>query len=180
MCGTCGSSDHRTPSCTVNAQERYKCVNCNQNGHASWDRSCLTFSELNSKLQQKNPESKMLYFPSSKDPRSWETIPTTHNHDQDQHAAPIPSIPCFQLTHSVPTRSTQLPLATDNNTRRLPQNHNRALENTQRGRSQARNTVSRHTRSTDSMHTRQLSLTDLRFTQNSDRIPPPNFPPLNE
>ena len=54
------------------------------------------------------------------------------------------------------------------------------MKNSQCDRPQTWNPANRITHSTDSSHTRQLSLTELNFTQNSNRIPPHTLPLFDE
>ena len=96
MCSTCGSKDHPTSACMADNLEQRKCISCNKHGHASWDRNCLAFKIQNERLQQKNPETNMQFFPSSRDPQSWESILTTPKNDQTH--VPPPPLPRFRLS----------------------------------------------------------------------------------
>jgi hypothetical protein len=77
-CGTCGSDEHSTKACNVTEPKQYKCVNCNVNGHASWDRD----------------------YPSSKDPQSWETT-QLESEPRLEHPPPRPP----QLPRLCPTET---------------------------------------------------------------------------
>ena len=72
-CGTCASPDHTTGECANpdGVFDRY-CVNCNDPTHASWDRTCPVFAELNRRLQLANPLEKYRCYPIPEDPTSWE------------------------------------------------------------------------------------------------------------
>ncbi|TFY52505.1 hypothetical protein EVJ58_g9981 [Rhodofomes roseus] len=70
-CGSCTSTEHRTQECTASVME-WKCVNCDELGHASWDRTCPSFIRANRKLQQSDPTSKYRFYPDLEDPRTWE------------------------------------------------------------------------------------------------------------
>lgn len=70
-CGTC-AQDHRTEACQVSEQSRYRCTNCQEDGHATWDRQCPTFLTSTKNHISKNPENKYRYFPTN-DPGTWET-----------------------------------------------------------------------------------------------------------
>jgi hypothetical protein len=72
ICGTCGSGDHRTVNCTNNGTK--KCVPCNADGHASWDRNCPTFLQKCAEQNAHNPENSMPFFPSA-EPWSWAQNP---------------------------------------------------------------------------------------------------------
>ncbi|KAF8511470.1 hypothetical protein JB92DRAFT_3118072 [Gautieria morchelliformis] len=76
-CGTCGEEGHRTSACVITDPTKYRCVNCDRIGHAAWDRDCPTFKERSNKIQQRNPETSMRYFPSSRDPQTWEMLHTS-------------------------------------------------------------------------------------------------------
>ncbi|KAH9840932.1 uncharacterized protein C8Q71DRAFT_688255, partial [Rhodofomes roseus] len=70
-CGTCGSKEHKTQACYVPEGPERFCVNCNEHGHASWERECPTFIRLNRRLQSRDPLEKYKYFPIPGDPSTW-------------------------------------------------------------------------------------------------------------
>lgn len=72
-CGTCVSHEHTTSECTAagGVFDRY-CVNCDDATHASWDRTCPVFAELNRRLQLATPLERYRGFPIPDDPTSWE------------------------------------------------------------------------------------------------------------
>ena len=72
ICGTCGK-EHRTADCTEDEQERYWFTNCKSHGHASWDCTCPKFIENSRRLEQLNPESTYIYFPTD-EPWTWEQL----------------------------------------------------------------------------------------------------------
>ena len=77
-CGSCGN-DHRTTECTITDTTLYKCVNCNESGHAAWDCQCSTFIRANSLFNAKHPENRYRYFPTALDPTSWELLSEQEN-----------------------------------------------------------------------------------------------------
>ncbi|KAI0671293.1 hypothetical protein C8Q78DRAFT_933533, partial [Trametes maxima] len=76
-CGTC-AGPHRTADCTVadTAYMQRFCVNCNEKGHASWDRDCPAFAEALDKLSARSPDNWYRFFPTA-DPRTWEMLNTS-------------------------------------------------------------------------------------------------------
>ncbi|KAI0310898.1 hypothetical protein OF83DRAFT_1022313, partial [Amylostereum chailletii] len=40
VCAQCGTTGHSHRECTITDPSRFACVNCNQSGHAAWDRAC--------------------------------------------------------------------------------------------------------------------------------------------
>ncbi|KAI0753213.1 hypothetical protein C8Q80DRAFT_1074021, partial [Daedaleopsis nitida] len=62
-CGTCCSTAHKTQDCTVTARSRFKCVVCQEVGHASWDRNCPAYCEEAARLVDRNPDLKNPLFP---------------------------------------------------------------------------------------------------------------------
>ncbi|KAH9830357.1 uncharacterized protein C8Q71DRAFT_688128, partial [Rhodofomes roseus] len=73
-CGTCGAEDHTTQDCSVPPGFGRFCVNCDEYGHASWERVCPAFIHMNRKIQAKDPFEKYRFFPRADDPRSWELL----------------------------------------------------------------------------------------------------------
>jgi hypothetical protein len=69
-CGTCGG-EHRTASCEENDPRKFKCANCNVDGHASWDRTCLTFRTACLAAEKSDPEHTYKFFP-NENPWTWE------------------------------------------------------------------------------------------------------------
>jgi hypothetical protein len=63
-CGTCGEA-HRTSDCPN--REKFYCVSCKSNAHASWDRSCPEFISRCEVYNQRFPENNMVYFPTEQD-----------------------------------------------------------------------------------------------------------------
>ncbi|EJF55684.1 hypothetical protein DICSQDRAFT_17832, partial [Dichomitus squalens LYAD-421 SS1] len=68
-CGTCAHS-HRTADCKIQEPQQYHCVNCNEKGHAAWDRECPVFLDHLGKLDARCPENCLQLFPTG-DPDSW-------------------------------------------------------------------------------------------------------------
>ena len=93
-CGTCGSKNHHTQACKVSGPAQYHCTNCNKLGHTSWDRNCSISETHNNRLQQKNQETNMHFYPSSRDPQSWEAASPMN----EEHHSPVP--PTLTLSSS--------------------------------------------------------------------------------
>ena len=73
VCGTCASHEHTTGEyTTANGVFDCYCVNCDDATHASWDRTCPVFAELNRRLQLATPLERYRCFPIPDDPTSWE------------------------------------------------------------------------------------------------------------
>ncbi|KII88883.1 hypothetical protein PLICRDRAFT_82729, partial [Plicaturopsis crispa FD-325 SS-3] len=68
VCGSCGGN-HRTNGCN-NGANQLRCINCNERGHAAWDRSCPTFLAKARAFRGRHPENKYRYFPTD-DPVTW-------------------------------------------------------------------------------------------------------------
>ncbi|KAL1740207.1 hypothetical protein HDZ31DRAFT_47954 [Schizophyllum fasciatum] len=58
LCGTCGGT-HDTAGCV--SSTRY-CVNCHEEGHASWDRGCPVFQQKCVEHDHRYPENVMPFF----------------------------------------------------------------------------------------------------------------------
>lgn len=91
-CGTC-AEDHRTETCKITEKHEFRCINCEKEGHAAWDRMCPDFLAAATKFTARNPENTYKYFPTN-DPESWEPVyqPTAHRdkvierqHSQDHY-----------------------------------------------------------------------------------------------
>jgi hypothetical protein len=74
-CGTCGGG-HRTAECEENDPHRFKCMNCNAPGHASWDRTCPVFKAACIAAEKSDPEHTYKFFP-NENPWTWEQQSTT-------------------------------------------------------------------------------------------------------
>jgi hypothetical protein len=72
VCGTCGSSNHKTNNCDSTGQK--KCISCNADDHTSWDRNCPTFLRKCEEQNMQNQENVMPFFP-SKEEWSWSLNP---------------------------------------------------------------------------------------------------------
>ncbi|KAI0650232.1 hypothetical protein C8Q79DRAFT_1006517 [Trametes meyenii] len=101
VCGTC-AGPHRTVDCTVTSHMQRFCVNCNEKGHASWDRDCPAFVEAFDKLSARSPGNWYRFFPTA-DPRTWEMI------DAPGHSAPHPSLRVASRGPSSPSPSPSPP-----------------------------------------------------------------------
>ena len=69
-CGMC-AGNHRTDKCEKTDPGSYRCVNCNEAGHASWDRMCPRFMDASKRAKQADPENTYKYFP-TEEPWTWE------------------------------------------------------------------------------------------------------------
>jgi hypothetical protein len=69
-CGTCGGG-HRTAQCEESDPRKFKCMNCNADGHASWDRTCPVFKAACMAAEKSDPEHTYKYFP-DENPWTWE------------------------------------------------------------------------------------------------------------
>jgi len=98
-CARCGDR-HRTAHCTVNETAMYRCTNCTGNeamGHGAADRECAAFKMQRQKIQERVPENKYKFFPTSS-PTTWKLLnePETHpvniqptrQHSNNQQAEP--------------------------------------------------------------------------------------------
>ena len=99
MCGTCRSETQCTQACLVDDPAQYCCTNCNKSGHVSWDRNYPTFKAHNNRLQQKNRETNMHFYPFSRDPQSREAT-STMNEDHQSLALP-PPLSCFHPANPI-------------------------------------------------------------------------------
>ncbi|KAL1740409.1 hypothetical protein HDZ31DRAFT_23372, partial [Schizophyllum fasciatum] len=70
LCGTCGGA-HETATCT--SRKRH-CVNCREEGHASWDRSCPVFQQKCLEHDYRYPENVMPFFVTD-EPWTHATVP---------------------------------------------------------------------------------------------------------
>ncbi|EJF55579.1 hypothetical protein DICSQDRAFT_13396, partial [Dichomitus squalens LYAD-421 SS1] len=68
-CGTCGRA-HKTADCTMKDPQQHHCVNCNEKGHAVWDRDCPVFLDHLSRADARHPENSLQFFPTA-DPDLW-------------------------------------------------------------------------------------------------------------
>jgi hypothetical protein len=84
VCGTCGQ-EHRTTACTEKDQTKFRCINCNESGHASWDQLCPRFVEKSCKLENANLKSSYRFFPCEE---AWTWEQQTTKHGEEQNATP--------------------------------------------------------------------------------------------
>jgi hypothetical protein len=68
-CGNCAGS-HRTSSCAVNERA---CASCKTKDHASWSRTCPTFTRKLAEYNNRNPDNSLHYFPTA-DVWTWLTV----------------------------------------------------------------------------------------------------------
>lgn len=99
-CGTCASLEHTTGECSAanGVFDRY-CVNCDDATHASWDRTCPVFAELNRRLQLATPLERYRCFPIPDDPASWE-----ERYISESPICDLPSRLTRRLAGAQPTR----------------------------------------------------------------------------
>jgi hypothetical protein len=74
-CGTCRGM-HHSSDCDILDHDKFFCVNCQQCGHAAWDRQCNTFLDHNANVQFTScyPENMYCFYPVSTDPDTWEML----------------------------------------------------------------------------------------------------------
>jgi hypothetical protein len=72
VCGTCGSTEHKTRDCDNTGKK--KCISCNADDHTSWDRNCPTFLRKCEEQNARNQENIMPFFPSTEE-WSWALNP---------------------------------------------------------------------------------------------------------
>jgi hypothetical protein len=74
-CARC-NGQHRTTLCIITDTEDFECANCTGDkakGHGAADRNCPNFNKEKAKLQERMPENKYKFFPSSS-PRTWSLL----------------------------------------------------------------------------------------------------------
>jgi hypothetical protein len=81
-CGTCGNR-HRTSACTNS--NRLHCISCSTDTHASWDRSCPSFTRRCDEMDDRLPENLMPYYPTAE--------PWTHVSQPPRTPAPTLILP---------------------------------------------------------------------------------------
>jgi hypothetical protein len=86
-CTRC-TGHHRTATCTIMDTTKFTCTNCTgetAKGHGTADRQCLKFKIENEKNQNRTPENKYKYYPTSS-PDSWRLLnePATYREQQPQ------------------------------------------------------------------------------------------------
>ena len=56
--------EHRMAECEETDSSKFKCVNCDENGHASWDCT-WKFTTACKKVEETDPENMYKYFPNN-------------------------------------------------------------------------------------------------------------------
>jgi hypothetical protein len=84
-CGTCGDGGHRTSECK-HEQLKRRCISCNTEGHASWDRGCPTFRRKCAELNKRDIENALPYYPTTE---SWTWLPDPIDYRQLQTSIPV-------------------------------------------------------------------------------------------
>ncbi|OSD01077.1 hypothetical protein PYCCODRAFT_1445985 [Trametes coccinea BRFM310] len=69
-CATCGLGTHLTKECDGDGG-RVWCINCNSDSHATWDRDCPVYRAQLRKVQARQLDSGMRFFP-TEEPATWE------------------------------------------------------------------------------------------------------------
>jgi len=110
-CGTC-AGNHRTKDCEISSPEQRFCANCQEAGHAAWDRDCPVYLSKARKYQSHIADARYRFYPERDDPTTWaldsdDDQLEDHEHytgnDQDerwqtaerrQHQPSIPRKPC--------------------------------------------------------------------------------------
>ena len=70
-CGTC-AGNHRTKDCEVSSPEQRFCANCQEPGHAAWDRECPVYTAKAKKYQSHVADARYRFYPEREDPTTWE------------------------------------------------------------------------------------------------------------
>ena len=76
-CGTCWN-EQKTAEYGETDPTKFKCINCNKTGHASWDHTCPKFITACDNVEKTDPEHTYKYFPND-NPWTWEQ----HSHIGD-------------------------------------------------------------------------------------------------
>ena len=134
-CRTCGSKSHHSQACQIVDPAQFHCPSCDKHGQTSWDCNCPTFKEHNDKLQQRNQESNMHFYPSSKDPQSWEAITTTKEDNWPFKPLPPPTRFC-PAAHPTPLHAPPPHLNVEPSQCNTTHRNSRPFNNTQQGRAQ--------------------------------------------
>lgn len=82
ICATC-SEEHETDGCIVEDETKFRCTNCDTEGHASWDRTCTKYQEAARELEKNTEDSKYKYFRTKED-WTWEL----NEHERPQTQLP--------------------------------------------------------------------------------------------
>ena len=85
-CARCGGH-HQTTQCVITDSNLFCCTNCtgtNAKGHSAADRNCPAFNAEREKIQERIPENKYKYFPTSL-PSTWRLLNETEPQMQQQH-----------------------------------------------------------------------------------------------
>jgi hypothetical protein len=86
-CSNC-AGEHNTAICHQPRTKR--CVSCNSNDHASWDRECPTFRRKVSEFNERNPENSLPLFPTA-DPWTWSAGDANATKFWDRHSVQKPA-----------------------------------------------------------------------------------------
>ena len=70
-CGTC-AGNHRTKDCEVSSSDQRFCANCQEPGHAAWDRECPVYITKAKKYQSHIADARYRFYPEREDPSTWE------------------------------------------------------------------------------------------------------------
>jgi len=70
MCGTC-AGNHRTKECEISSPEQRFCANCQETGHAAWDRDCPIYLSKARKYQSHIADARYRFYPERDDPTTW-------------------------------------------------------------------------------------------------------------
>jgi len=70
-CGTC-AGNHRLKDCEVSSLDQCFCANCQEPGHAAWDRECPVYIAKAKKYQSHIADARYRFYPDREDPSTWE------------------------------------------------------------------------------------------------------------
>ena len=77
-CGTC-TGNHRTKDCESTSLDQHWCANCQEVGHAAWDRECPVYLEKARQYQSHIADARYRFYPEREDPTTWELDADTNH-----------------------------------------------------------------------------------------------------
>ncbi|KIM59484.1 hypothetical protein SCLCIDRAFT_58317, partial [Scleroderma citrinum Foug A] len=70
-CSTC-MKNHRTKDCEFTSLDQCFCVNCQEPGHAAWDRECPVYLTKVKKYHAHIADARYRFYPERENPETWE------------------------------------------------------------------------------------------------------------
>ncbi|KIM69864.1 hypothetical protein SCLCIDRAFT_101501, partial [Scleroderma citrinum Foug A] len=70
-CGTC-AKNYRTKDCEFTSLEQHFCTNCQEPGHAAWDRECPVYLTKVKKYHACIADAHYRFYPEQENPETWE------------------------------------------------------------------------------------------------------------